>query len=80
MMTSTALLLAARNSERTTLARPAIQVAGHGWWGVLVVVVCVLLTLGANAIFVEDTHARRLNAMGTVALGAIVAIALVTLG
>lgn len=42
--------------------------------------ICVLLALGANAIFVEDAQARRLNAMGAVALGAILAVVLVTLG
>jgi hypothetical protein len=64
----------------TSFARPAIQVAGHGWWGVLAVVVCVLLALGANAIFVGNVQARRLNAMGAVALGLIVTVLLVALG
>lgn len=59
---------------------PRHPVAGHGWWGVLAVAICVLLALGANAIFVEDAQARRLNAMGAVALGAILAVVLVTLG
>lgn len=43
-------------------------------------VVCVLLALGANAIFVGNVQARRLNAMGAVALGLIVTVLLVALG
>lgn len=64
----------------TNLARPAIQVAGHGWWSVLAVAPCVLLALGANAIFAEDVQTRRVNAMGAVMLGVVVAVVLVALG
>lgn len=64
----------------TTVARAAIQLGGHGWWGVLIVAVCVLLALGANVIFVEDGQARRVNAVGAIIVGVIVAVGLVAFG
>jgi len=58
----------------SALAGAAVQVAGHGWWAVLAIALCVLVGLAANAVFVENTQARRLNAMGLIVLGVLVVI------